>query len=130
MAYGVWRGAAAAAGGGLFKALFGRPPATSHSTFVANTSFSDLSFVGGEEEAHDVWHAPVNRFEDMLDDGQANDVGAFVEVPGVSHKLIALCVPPHIIERHHQTTIAWLDPDAARLLTLASVGVAQPGRCS
>ena len=47
--------AAAAAGGGLFKALFGRPPATSHSTFVANTSVSDLSFVGGEEEAHDVW---------------------------------------------------------------------------
>ena len=47
--------AAAAAGGGLFKVLFGRPPATSHSTVVANTSFSDLSFVGGEEEAHDAW---------------------------------------------------------------------------
>ena len=47
--------AAAAAGGGLFKVLFGRPPATSHSTVVANTSFSDVSFVGGEEEAHDAW---------------------------------------------------------------------------
>ena len=52
------------------------------------------------QEAHDVWHAPVNRFEDMLDDGQANDVGAFVEVPGVSHKLIALCVSPY---RQHGT---------------------------
>ena len=48
--------AAAAAGGGLFKALFGRPPSTSHSAVVNNTSFSDLSsFVGGEEEAHAVW---------------------------------------------------------------------------
>lgn len=47
--------AAAAAGGGLFKALFGRPPANSHSTIVANTSFNDLPFVGGQDDAEDAW---------------------------------------------------------------------------
>lgn len=41
-------------------------------------------------QAHDVWHAPINRFEDMLVDEQANAVGAFTTVPGVNHKLIAL----------------------------------------
>jgi crotonobetainyl-CoA:carnitine CoA-transferase CaiB-like acyl-CoA transferase len=43
-------------------------------------------------EAHDVWHAPVNKFEDMYGDEQANAVGTFVDVPGLDHKLIALPV--------------------------------------
>jgi len=36
----------------------------------------------------DVWHAVINRFEDMWDDEQANAVGAFVTHPDVRHKLV------------------------------------------
>jgi len=43
-------------------------------------------------DAADVWHSPVNRFEDIPDDPQANAVGAFREVPGLRHKLIGIPV--------------------------------------
>ena len=79
-----------------------------------------------------MWHAPVNRFEDMLDDGQANDVGAFVEVPGVSHKLIALCACPthttHSTEHNQQQHHTGWGPDAAVLLTPAYSGAALRSR--
>ena len=34
------------------------------------------------------WHAPINKFEDMLEDKQANAADTFAEVEGVRHKLI------------------------------------------
>ena len=39
-------------------------------------------------DKHGVWWKKVNRFEDMMEDEQANAAGCFVQVPGVSHKLI------------------------------------------
>lgn len=36
----------------------------------------------------DVWHTPVNRYEDLFQDEQANAVGAFTHVPGLSHRLV------------------------------------------
>merc|ERR1712216_633329 len=39
-------------------------------------------------EAADVWHCPINKYEDLMDDPQANAAGTFAEVPGLSHKLI------------------------------------------
>ena len=39
-------------------------------------------------DAHGVWWKGVNKFEDMMQDVQANAAGCFVTVPGVAHKLI------------------------------------------
>jgi len=39
-------------------------------------------------DAADVWHSPVNRFEDLPDDVQANAIGSFQTAPGVRHKLV------------------------------------------
>lgn len=47
--------AAAGAAGGLLKTLFGVAPPNSHSAMVSRSSFKDLNFVGGEEDAQDAW---------------------------------------------------------------------------
>lgn len=39
-------------------------------------------------ESHDVWHTPVNRYEDLMADPHANELGVFTEVPGLSHRLV------------------------------------------
>lgn len=38
--------------------------------------------------AADVWHTPIHRYEDLMTDTHANEVGCFTEVPGVAHKLV------------------------------------------
>jgi crotonobetainyl-CoA:carnitine CoA-transferase CaiB-like acyl-CoA transferase len=40
-------------------------------------------------EQEGVWYAEVQRFEDVLDDAQANVTGAFAVVDGVEQKLVA-----------------------------------------
>lgn len=47
--------AAAGAAGGLLKTLFGVAPPNSHSAMISRSSFKDLNFVGGEEDAQDAW---------------------------------------------------------------------------
>jgi len=37
---------------------------------------------------HDVWHQKIHRFEEMLDNQQAQESGIFVRAPGVQHQLI------------------------------------------
>ena len=69
--------AAAAVGGGLFKAMFGRPPANSHSTVVANSSFADLPFIGGQDDAED---ALRDKWEARAMFRVAPTVGVRVEV--------------------------------------------------
>lgn len=38
--------------------------------------------------AQDVWHTPINKYEDMMDDEHANAAGTFAEVPGLKHRLM------------------------------------------
>lgn len=40
-------------------------------------------------EAADIWHTPINRYEDVMADPHANAAGSFAEVPGMQHKLVA-----------------------------------------
>ena len=37
-------------------------------------------------EAADVWHTPINRYEDVLADEHVNAMGALAQVPGLQHK--------------------------------------------
>ena len=39
-------------------------------------------------DLHGVWWKRINRFDEMLDDEQANASGAFVTVPGLRHNLV------------------------------------------
>ena len=39
-------------------------------------------------EAADVWHTPINRFEDLMNDEHTNATGSFVSVDGLKHKLV------------------------------------------
>ena len=73
------------AGGGLLRNLFARAPPNSHSTMVANHSFGELPFVGGEDDAQDAWrdkweaHARRSfdeaRRRSSVDDGGKTGVG-------------------------------------------------------
>ena len=67
----------------------------------------DAAFLGKEEaewvrlfEEKGIWYTRVRRFEDMLEDPQALEVEAFVDVPGMEHKLVGspmrLSCAPHL----------------------------------
>jgi len=49
-----------------------------------------------------VWWKRINRFDEMMDDVQANAAGGFVSVPGVRHKLVGN--PVHMSEANHIPT--------------------------
>ena len=38
--------------------------------------------------AQDVWHTPIQRYEDVMDDEHLNASGAFAQVEGLQHKLV------------------------------------------
>uniref|UniRef100_A0A7S1RWP7 Formyl-CoA transferase n=1 Tax=Alexandrium catenella TaxID=2925 RepID=A0A7S1RWP7_ALECA len=46
---------------------------------------------------HDVWHAVINKFENMWDDEQANANGAFVGHPDIRHKVVGV---PILLSAH------------------------------
>ena len=48
--------------------------------------------------SHDVWHTPVRRFEEMVDDPQANAVEGVIAVPGLPYKLVS---PPYKLSDSH-----------------------------
>eukprot|EP00416_Gambierdiscus_australes_P004123 CAMPEP_0171144064 /NCGR_PEP_ID=MMETSP0766_2-20121228/145302_1 /TAXON_ID=439317 /ORGANISM="Gambierdiscus australes, Strain CAWD 149" /LENGTH=454 /DNA_ID=CAMNT_0011607909 /DNA_START=6 /DNA_END=1370 /DNA_ORIENTATION=+ len=57
---------------------------------IADKAFATKTYAEWHEifKAADVWHCPINQYEDLLDDEQANAAGAFAEVPGLQHKLV------------------------------------------
>lgn len=61
-------------------------------TAVLDEALSQKTYAEWEPifKQYDIWHAKVNRFEEMWDDEQANAVGTYVTAPGVRHRLVGL----------------------------------------
>ena len=59
-------------------------------TVIADERFATKSYAEWHElfEAADVWHTPVNRYEDVMADEHVIAAGALAEVPGLQHELV------------------------------------------
>lgn len=106
----------------LLRSLFGMSPPNEVTRMHHSDSFGNMSFIGGEEEAHDAWHDKWEAHRRISVDNQEKERAAIAMVAGINSDVIkktttGLAAPGEVYKRaaslDHSASAAAFGVDAA-----------------